>query len=96
MHGARELSSSAHYPLPLTRCRLAEGRQPWGTAAGAAGAAPALQMGGGGGGVWSAAASDSGRLVATGGDDGVVSLWDVCSGACAWQVGHDDIDIYCV
>ncbi len=47
-------------------------------------------MGGGGGGVWSAAAGSSGRLVAAGGDDGVVSLWDVRSGACAWQVGHGD------
>lgn len=45
-----------------------------------------MQLGSGGGGVWSAAAGASGQLVVAGGDDGLVSLWDVRGGARVWQV----------
>lgn len=70
----------------LGQCHsLAEGRQPWG-APGSGPPESSAQFGGGGGGVWSAAAGDSGQLVASGGDDGVVALWDVRAGTCVWQV----------
>ncbi len=79
----------AHYVsdvrLLISCCSLAEGRQPWGAPA-AGPPATAAQLGGGGGGVWSAVAGESGRVIAAGGDDGVVTLWDLRSRGSVWQV----------